>query len=75
MGIPREHILPSRVLHQDDDFITVEVAKHDGVEFHLQQNEEGETVGGDEFLMLVFVHVPDGHEGEPVMETWKPWET
>lgn len=63
-------ILPSRVLSEDDDFITIEVAKHDGVTFHLQMDDEGEVVGGDRFLTLMFVHHVDG-EG---MTTWLPWE-
>lgn len=49
-----------RVLNEDDDFITLEVGKHDDVTFHLQQNEEGETVGGDRFMTLVFMHEDGG---------------
>lgn len=69
MRAPRSHVLPSRVLAEDDDFITIEVAKHDRVTFHLQQNAEGETVGGDRFLTMLFVHMVDGD-----LETWLPWE-
>lgn len=70
MKIGREMVLPARVLHQDDDFITLEVAKHDGVSFTLNRDDSGETVGGDEFNTLVFVRAVDGH-----VEVWKPWET
>lgn len=59
----------SRVLNEDDDFVTLEVAKHDKVTFHLQQNEEGETVGGDVFHTLVFVR----NAGEGRAETWDPF--
>lgn len=68
-AVPRAHLKVSRVLAEDDDFITLEVGKHDGVTFHLQQNEEGETVGGDRFLTIVFLHEVDGSA-----ETWEPWE-
>lgn len=69
-GIPREHLAIARVLSEDDDFATVEVAKHDRVTFHLQQNDAGETVGGDKFLTLIWVRKSD----EGGMETWIPWE-
>jgi hypothetical protein len=69
-GVPRDHVLPGRVLHEDDDFLTLEVGKHDAVTFHLQQDPEtGETIGGDRFLTVVFVHAVDGG-----METWLPWQ-
>ena len=70
MGVPSEHILPSRVLNEDHDFITLEVAKHGDVTFHLQQNDEGETVGGDRFLTVIFVHHVVQSDS---METWLPW--
>lgn len=59
----------ARVLHEDDDFVTLEVGKHDRVEFHLQQNDEGETVGGDVFYTVVFVHEVDGRA-----VAWDPFE-
>jgi len=69
MDLNRDLILPARVLAEDDDFITLEVGKHDAVSFTLQQNEHGETVGGDRFHTLVFIHFTgDG------AEFWKPWE-
>lgn len=57
----------ARVLHEDDDFVTLEVGKRDDVTFHLQQDENGETVGGDRFLTLLFMH--DGGSGTAV-----PWD-
>ena len=58
-----------RVLNEDDDFVTLEVGKRDDVVFHLQQNEEGETVGGDQFLTLVFVH----NDGTGKAVGWDPF--
>jgi hypothetical protein len=59
-----------RVLHQDDDFVTIEVGKHDGVTFHLQQNDQGETVGGDKFLTLLFMH----NAGDGTAKPWDPFK-
>jgi len=70
MDVPRAHILPCRVLHQDDDFITLEVAKHDQVTFHLQQDAEGNTVGGDQFHTMMFVHRDPRTQR---FTSWLPW--
>lgn len=70
MRVNGELLKVSRVLHKDDpDFVTLEVGKRDDVTFHLQQNEDGETVGGDEFLTVLFVR-SDGKGG---MEAWDPF--
>lgn len=69
MKIPASSLKVSRVLHDDTDFVTLEVAKHDDVIFNLQQNDEGEVVGGDAFLTVLFVR-SDGQGG---METWDPF--
>lgn len=69
MKIPAKMMKVSRVLAEDDDFITLEVGKHDAVTFHLQQNAEGETVGGDKFLTVMFVHNEGG-----TAEVWEPWQ-
>lgn len=58
-----------RVLHEDDDFVTLEIGKHDDVTFHLQQDDEGETVGGDKFLTVVFVH----NDGSGKAVPWDPF--
>ncbi len=68
MRIRRQDLKVSRVLSEDGDFLTLEVGKRDDVTYHLQQNEEGETVGGDRFLTVLFVR-SDGH-GD--MEVWDP---
>lgn len=59
----------SRVLHEDDEFVTLEVAKRDDVVFNLAMNDDGVVVGGDQFHTIVFVR-NDGH-GKAV--PWKPW--
>jgi len=64
----REDFKVARVLHEDDDFVTLEVGKNDSVVFNLQQNDEGEVVGGDKFLTLLFVH-----QVENKMEVWNPF--
>lgn len=61
MRIPGEMICVARVLNEDDDFLTLEVGKHDAVSFTLEE--------GDSFHTLLFVH----KEGEG-LEVWKPWE-
>ena len=58
-----------RVLHQDADFITLEIGKRDDVVFHLQQNDQGETVGGDQFFTVVFFHSVDGKP-----QAWDPFK-
>lgn len=59
----------ARVLNEDDDFILLEVAKKEDVVFHLQQDENGETVGGDRFFTMT--ETPDG----VILVPWTPWET
>lgn len=60
-----------RVLHEDDDFVTLEIGKRDDVTFHLQQDESGETVGGDRFFTVVFVHADKSNPGNAV--SWDPF--
>lgn len=66
--VPRAMLKVARVLTEDDDFLTLEVGKRDDVTFNLQQDGEGEVVGGDRFLTLMFVHQADGS-----VEVWEPW--
>lgn len=72
MKVPSELLKVSRVLHEDDDFVTLEVAKHDNVTFHLGQNEEGETVGGDRFLTVLFVRATP-EAGAGAASAWDPF--
>lgn len=65
-----DNLFVSRVLNEDDDFVLLEVGKRDDVTFHLQQNDDGETVGGDRFLTLAFVKRGDD-EGTAV--PWNPF--
>lgn len=69
MQISKDSILPARVLNEDDDFITLEVAKHDAVTFTLQRDENNQIVGGDRFYTILFITVEDGQG-----RIWKPWE-
>jgi hypothetical protein len=69
MQIRGSDLSVARVLAEDEKFLTLEVAKTDDVSFTLQKDESGETVGGDRFLTLLFVH-RDGGEAS----IWKPWE-
>lgn len=58
------------MLAEDADFVTLEVGKRDDVVFHLQQDENGETVDGDRFLTVLFVRA-DGSGGA---EVWDPFD-
>jgi hypothetical protein len=69
MKIHRDMLCVGRILNEDAHFVTLEVAKRDDVSFTLQKDESGETVGGDQFLTVLFVHKDD--DG---MAIWKPWE-
>lgn len=70
MRVQRRDLKVGRILHEDDQFVTLEIGKTDETVFHLQQSEEtGETVGGDRFLTLIFVR-QDGHAGA---EVWDPF--
>lgn len=68
-SVSRDMIFVGRVLHEDDSFITMEIGKSDDVEFTLQKDEDGETVGGDRFLTVMFIKME-----EDGAEFWKPWE-
>lgn len=65
------NIFLGRILNEDNDWITLEIAKRDDVVFHLQQNEDGETVGGDRFLTLGFLKKS---EKKGTMSLWDPFE-
>lgn len=70
MKIRARDLHVARVLHEDGDFATLEVGKTDEVTFHLGMNDEGETVGGDQFLTVLFVRRATVGDG---MEVWDPW--
>jgi len=53
-----------RVLREDDDFLTLEVAKNPDRELRLEE--------GDRFLTLLFVQKrPGGRPGD--VRAWLPW--
>lgn len=64
-GVPTEHLFVGQVFHEDDDFITIKVAKRDDIVIEL-----GESGQIDHFLTLVFLHRRDNGSAE----TWIPWE-
>jgi hypothetical protein len=70
MDILGKEISVARILSEDSNFITLEVAKSDQVSFTLNQDDEGNVIGGDKFLTLLFVR-PNSNED---LEAWKPWQ-
>lgn len=56
------HIRIGRVLHEDKDFMTLELAKSDQTPLRVED--------GDNFLTLIFVHQDD--DGQT--SSWFPWE-
>lgn len=72
MEILGRDISIARILHESDEFITLEVAKTNDTKFTLDQDAEGNVIGGDKFLTLIFVH-KSSTDGA-AMEIWKPWE-
>lgn len=52
----------ARVLHEDDEFMTLEVIKHNNHELTLKTD--------DRFLSIAFVR----STGEGEAEIWLPWE-
>ena len=61
MRAKRDDFCVGRVLHEDDGFVTLEVAKDMSRTLQLED--------GDRFLTVLFVHnTPTG------VKAWKPWE-
>jgi hypothetical protein len=65
MKVPGNLMRVGRVLHEDDAFVTIEVAKSDQRQLRVE--------GGDQFLTLIFVHAAQTPAG-PRTEAWLPWE-
>jgi hypothetical protein len=55
-----------RILHEDDAFLTLEVAKSDERELRIEN--------GDQFLTLMFVRAAPTHADPRRAEAWLPWE-
>lgn len=65
--VSRDDLSVARVVHEDDNFITLEVGKHEGVSWHVAPLSDDDPA--QRFYTLLFVRKSgDG------METWKPWE-
>lgn len=54
-----------RVLHEDDDFVTLEVAKSDRRELRVED--------GDRYLTLVFVKASPSAVDPGRVVAWPPW--
>jgi uncharacterized membrane protein len=74
MRITRDMLIPGRVTHEDDDFITIEFGKRDDVVFNLMPNdiEGNENAEQNRFHTVIFVHALPNPPGG--WETWRPWE-
>lgn len=68
MHVSKELVLVGRVLSETRDHVTLEVGKHEGAKFTLQQDENGETVGGDQFYTLLMCRTENG-----ALVPWLPW--
>lgn len=58
-----EQLRVARVLAEDGDFITLEIAKSDDRELQISE--------GDQFYTVLFVHNPDK---DSTLVPWLPWE-
>jgi hypothetical protein len=67
--ISQDELRPARVIAEDEDFITLEVAKHDDVKWRVAPLPGEENPQPQQFLTLLFVHIVDGG-----VEVWTPWE-
>ncbi len=63
MQLPAKMLRIGRVLHEDDDFLTIEVPKDDQRQLRVED--------GDKFLTFIFVK-RDPEDG--AMGVWIPWE-
>ena len=64
MKIPVDHVKLARVLHEDDDFITIEVVKKADTELDL-------TIGPNRLVTLMFLQRT---ESQPTcLRTYLPW--
>jgi hypothetical protein len=69
MKLMRSDLSPARVVHEDDNFITLEVAKNEDVTWHVAPIGDDNII--QRFYMVLFVHKNNRNE----MEVWKPWES
>jgi hypothetical protein len=60
-GITGADLCVGRVLHEDDDFMTIEVVKNEERPLNIES--------GDRYLTLLFVRQVDG-----AGQVWKPWK-
>jgi hypothetical protein len=65
--IGRDDLSVARVVHEDDDFITLEVGKHDGVSWHVAPLTPDHEEAPQRFHTILFLNAAEGR-------AWKPWE-
>lgn len=63
MKVRSKDIYIGRVLYEDDDLMTIEVAKNMERQLHIEE--------GDRFLTILFAK----NIGDGAMEVWTPWES
>lgn len=66
MRVRGDQFRVGRVLHEDDAFMTIEVAKDQSRELRLQE--------GDRFLTLMFVRKGSSSSRHAEVQAWVPWE-
>lgn len=69
MEVAGAEVLVGRVLNEDNDFMILEIGKHNNVSFTLNDDEENP----DRFLMLIFLKQSDS--AEQTLENYQPWKT
>jgi len=68
MKLNGSDIMVARLLHEDDERMTIEVGKSDGISWSVGLEEDTY----DRFYTLMFVRVEKFSES---LESWKPWES
>ena len=63
LHVRRDSINVARVLNEDDDFLTLEIAKHSNINMTLDPEIP------DRFLFLMFVKIEEGNA-----LIWTPWK-
>jgi hypothetical protein len=67
MQVAGADVLVGRVLNEDNDFMILEIGKHEDVTFTLNEGTENP----DTFYMLIFVKQSD--KQSQTLENWVPW--
>ena len=65
MKVRGDQMRVGRVLHEDDAFLTIEIAKHDDRPLSVEE--------GDRFLTLLFIRNAPTHADPQRAVAWLPW--